>query len=453
MEGNETDGEGRFNLGLAKKRAELFKNIDTKDLRNAQLLEEPAIAVRKYLSNSIKRSEFNKRGGAKRVQELVDQLSENEQGHAIDAVDAIMGRVNPNMGANFRFINSWGLVANITTLLAFAVFASLPDFAGPVLRSKEFSAFGNFGRELQSYFQNSEEASRFAKDIGVVSTDAINTMYINAGELDFMSKNAKFVSEKFFKFTMLEWYTRFTRIFAAGMGRRFLMEHQMRADQGDVRSQRFLRELNVTPAQIKAWNNSQNVEAHPEVKLALAQFVDESIVRPNAAERPVWASDPRLALVWQLKSFFYAYGKNIVGGVMRESSSRVREGAGMNSATLPLLLAASTLLPLSMLGLDLRERFKVGLAWALPGVSPEDKNYRKSLDMEWDKYSFEIIDRSGVLGPWALAAPLFMESKRYGDPFWVSPLGPSAEKAFDLVTGDLEFGDMTPIYNQIGGFD
>jgi hypothetical protein len=231
------------------------------------------------------------------------------------------------------------------------------------------------------------------------------------------------------------------------------MEHQMRADQGDVRSQRYLKELGVTSAQIKAWNNSQNVEAHPEVKLALAQFVDESIVRPNAAERPVWASDPRLALVWQLKSFFYAYGKNIVGGVMRESSSRVKEGAGMNSASLPLLLAASTLLPLSMLGLDLRERFKVGLAWALPGVSPEDKNYRKSLDMEWDKYSFEIIDRSGVLGPWALAAPLFMESKRYGDPFWVSPLGPSAEKAFDLVTGDLEFGDMTPIYNQIGGFD
>ena len=453
LEGNETDGEGRFNIGLAKERAALFKNISTKDLRDAQLLEEPAVAVRKYLANSIKRSEFNRRGGAKRVKELVDQLPEKEKGHAVDAIDAIMGRVNPNMGATFRFINSWGLVANITTLLAFAVFASLPDFAGPILRSKEFSAFGNFGRELQSYFQNSEEASRFAKDIGVVSTDAINTMYINAGELDFMSKNAKNVSEKFFKFTMLEWYTRFTRIFAAGMGRRFLMEHQMRADQGDVRSQRYLKELGVTSAQIKAWNNSQNVEAHPEVKLALAQFVDESIVRPNAAERPVWASDPRLALVWQLKSFFYAYGKNIVGGVMRESSSRVKEGAGMNSATLPLLLAASTLLPLSMLGLDLRERFKVGLAWALPGVSPEDKNYRKSLDMEWDKYSFEIIDRSGVLGPWALAAPLFMESKRYGDPFWVSPLGPSAEKAFDLVTGDLEFGDMTPIYNQIGGFD
>ena len=459
LEGNETDGEGRFNLGLAKARAELFKNIPTKEMRDAGLLEAPAIAVRKYLANSIKRSEFNKRGGAKAVADLISQLPENEQGHATDAVDAIMGRVNPNMGGTFRFINSWGLVANITTLLAFAVFASLPDFAGPVLRSKEFGGFSNFGKELANYFNNKEEAARFAKDIGVVSTDAINTMYINAGELDFMSGSIKLpggrevtpkqVAEGFFRYTGLEWYTRFTRIFAAGMGRRFLLEHQKRADEGDVRSQRYLQELNVTSEQIKAWNDSQNVEAHPEVKLALATFVDESIVRPNAAERPVWASDPRLALIWQLKSFFYAYGKNIVGGFLRESSSRVKEGAGLNSAALPLLLAASTLLPLSMLGLDLRERFKVGLAWVLPGVSPDDKNYRKSQDMEWDKYSFEILDRSGVFGPFALAMPLFMESKRFGDPFWVGPLGPSVEKGFDLLTGDLDFKDITPIYNQI----
>jgi len=31
-------------------------------------------------------------------------------------------------------------------------------------------------------------------------------------------------------------------------------------------------------------------------------------------ERPVWASNPYTALIWQLKSFFYAYGKNIIGG-------------------------------------------------------------------------------------------------------------------------------------------
>ena len=64
--------------------------------------------------------------------------------------------------------------------------------------------------------------------------------------------------------------------------------------------------------------------------MALARFVDESIIRPSAAERPVWASDPRFALIWQLKSFFYAYGQNIVGGVARESISR-RAETGSNT--------------------------------------------------------------------------------------------------------------------------
>ena len=102
-----------------------------------------------------------------------------------------------------------------------------------------------------------------------------------------------------------------------------------------------------------------------------------------------------------------------------------------------------------MLGLDLRERFKVGLAWLLPGISPEDKNYRRSLDMDWGEYSFEILDRSGALGPLGLALPMFMESKRYGDPFWVGPLGPAFERTLDLANGKLDIQDMIPLYSQL----
>lgn len=451
LEGNETDGEGIFNLGLAKARAKLFRKIPTKELRDTGLLEDPAIATRKYLTNSIRRSEYNKRGGAKLVADLVSQLPENERGHAIDAIDALLGRTTPRLGANFRFINSWALVANLVTMLAFTVFASLPDLAGPILRSKEFNRDTFKGAfSIITSKATREELNQLAKDIGVVSNDAISTMYINAGELDFMSKNAKNISEKFFRYTGLEWFTRFTRVFAAGMGRRFLLEHQAKAEKGNQDSIRYLKELNVTAEQIKAWNKSgQNVEAHPEVKIALATFVDESIVRPNAAERPVWASDPRFALIWQLKSFFYAYGKNIVGGFLRESQTRLDKGKGVGNASAPILLAAATLLPLSMLGLELRERTKEGLAWVLPGISPEDKNYRRSDSMSWGDYSFDIIERSGVFGPAALALPLFMESKRYGNPFWVSPLGPAAERSWDLATGDLNIKDVIPIYSQL----
>jgi len=121
----------------------------------------------------------------------------------------------------------------------------------------------------------------------------------------------------------------------------------------------------------------------------------------------------------------------------------------MKGATIPLFMAAVTLMPLTMLGSDLRERFKIGLAYALPGVSPQDKNYRRSLEMDYGEYSTEILDRSGVLGPYTMALPLFIERKRYGDPLWVGPLGPTIGTGYDLIAGDIKPKNLIPFYSAL----
>ena len=463
-----TDKVERFSIGVSKERAEYFRNIPTKELRNLKTtiegtlgpqeisaLEEPHIAVRKYLDNIVKKVEMNKRGGAKYLEELVAELPENEQQTAVDAIQAILGKVNPEMSNAFKNLNSVGLFLNIVSMLALTVFASFPDFAGSIIRSKDFRGLKNIGKELASYFQDPKEALAFAMEIGVTTSEAINTMYVNAGELDHMTDWTKKGSEKFFKYTGTEWFTRFTRVLAAGMGRRFLVDHGNKALNGDKRSIRFLKELDLTPQDVKIWQDSGQAlkgKNGEKIKQALYRFVDESIVRPNAAERPIWASDPRFALVWQLKSFFYAYGKNIVGGFLRESKSRYNETGSLTDASIPLLLAASTMLPLTMLGFDLRERFKGTLAWALPGIDSTQKNYRRSLDMDWGEYSAEILDRSGVLGAFALGMPLIQGGK-FGEPFWVEPLGPTFERVMDAGSGKLDVSDLFPIYGQLGGLD
>jgi len=450
----------KFSIGIARHRQEAFANVPTSVMRGLvnekgeSVLNDPEVAVRKYIQNSIKKSELNKRGGSRKLNDLIKQLPKNQQQHAEDAVLAMLGKVNPEMGPLLKGVNNVGVTLNVLTLLSFAVFASAPDLAGPILRSKEFSRsnFSNFAKEISNYFKNPQEAADFAKEVGATVSDAISTLYVNAAEIDLLDPRAKKISEGFFKVIGLDWFTRFTRILAAGMGRRFVLHHGKLAKQGNETSVRYLKELgNVTWQEVDQWvNNNQSFEGPvgEKIRLGIFQFVDESIVRPNAAERPVWASDPRFALIWQLKSFFYAYGKNIIGGLWRESKNRYNE-EGFPAASVPFLLGAITLLPLTMLGLDLRERFKVGLSWLLPGVSPEDKNYRRSLDMDWGEYSFEILDRSGVLGPFALAMPLFMENKRYGDPFWVGPLGPTVERAYDAATGDFDFDSILPLYNQL----
>ena len=139
-----------------------------------------------------------------------------------------------------------------------------------------------------------------------------------------MTERTKFYTQKFFKYTGLEWYTNFTRIFAAGMGKQFLIKH---ANDNSAKSKEYLAELGVTAAEVKqvqAADFAFDSKAGDKVKQAIGRFVEESIVRPNAAERPVWASNPYTALIFQLKSFFYAYGKNIVGGVVRNTQSTFR---------------------------------------------------------------------------------------------------------------------------------
>ena len=456
---------GKFALGLSKSRSDVFRNIPTTELRKAvdgqgnSALVNPAQALRNYVTSTIKRAELNRRGGAKRIQELIDQLpTEKDKEIATSMVLASLGKINPELFVKYpklKTINSWALTANIFGLLALTVFASFPDVAGPVLRSKELPKLRETAKIFYSALKGDEEAMRLAYDIGAVSTDAINMMFVNAGEMDYMTEGSKRMNEGFFKYTGTEWFTKFTRVFAAGMGKSFIIEHGRRAQEGDQRSIRYLKELGLTPQDVADWNaGEQSLEtpAGKKVKVALYRFVDESIVRPNASERPAWASDPRFALVWQLKSFFYAYGKTVIGGIGREMNARREEGESMSQSAAPLLLAAATLIPLTMLGFDLRERFKGGLAWALPGVDSTERNYRKSLDMDYGEYSMEILDRSGALGPFALMLPV-ISGKTYGDPFFVGPLGPTFEKLWDFPQGKLKIDDFIPGYNQVGGFD
>ena len=127
---------------------------------------------------------------------------------------------------------------------------------------------------------------------------------------------------------MLDQFTRFTRVFAAGMGKRFLVGLAHNNEMDPERRERYFRELNITKEEVLAVEKSGFDLTTPEGKRfsqAVYTFVNESIIRPNAAQRPAWASNPYFALVWQLKGFFYAYGKTIIGGQYREIMNRYNE--------------------------------------------------------------------------------------------------------------------------------
>jgi len=447
----EFTAQEEIDIGMMQERKPLFKNITNKQLIDAKLVDPPEVSLKKYLDKLSLKYEFEQSGGKREFNRLLGKLKPAEQKEARDIIDSMFGKIAPIQNGWLKTANNIGLVLNVVTLLGLTVIASLQDTAGPILRARGTAKISDVTTVIKDMIKNPQEAADIAREIGVIGVDAMSTFFVLAGEQDFMNQTAKDVSDAWFRVTGLEAYTRFTRVFASGMGAQFLRNHARKAKKGDSTSQLYLNELNVTADEVLAWEKGKTDAATREkVNEALAQFVDESIVRPNPAQRPTYANDPRYAMIWQLKSFFYAYGKTIVFPTIKESHKGfVNDGAG--AGAMPLLMMAGMLLPITMLGLEIRELFKAFLAWVLPGVSPSDPgvDYFKTNNMSTGQYMTEIIDRSGMLGPASLALPVFLESHRYGKPFWIPPLGPTAERIYDGITWDWRAADFIPVYSQL----
>ena len=464
-------------IGTNESRAKYFRDIPNERLRDIGALTEANTAIRRYIEDMTKRLDymdkfkatltrqdianikaqgpaFRQSFAGKKLGDEVDGWQavealllrvpdETNRAAARDALKAMLGKTGLNMSPAMRQINSALMTVNIMTYLTFATLASLPDLAGPVLRSKDLS-WQNLQEgftQVRRYFNETQEMQQFARDVGVITFDSLSTSIMQANELGFMTPEAQKYSDLFFKAIGLEWYTNFTRVFASGMGEQFLIRQ---ASETSERSTRFLNELQVSKKDIQTWDANGRSFSTPEgqrVQMAIGRFVEESIVRPNAAERPVWASNPYTQLVWQLKSFFYAYGKNIVGGAMRESKSRYSEDGTISSASIPYVLGALTLLPLTMLGFEMREWFKyVGRGF--------DESAFRSDNMNWLPYTGELIDRAGILGPYGLVLPMF-EAGKYGNSFITPALGPTAERVEDLVRGNAKWSDYMPGYGAV----
>ena len=480
IEGQTEEAVSDVAVGSNRERTEYFKNIPNERLREIGVLKPPVESMLEYINSMIKRTEYNKAfkypldglspqaravlqerditftrkaanpegflEGWKAVEAQLAEISDPKvRQEARNTMRAMIGKSDTTMKPVFRNVNSFFLTLNVVTYLTFAPLASFPDAAGPVLFSGDYRAVTQdlvkVVKEYASGKQGRDRLRKLSLDIGVNSASALHMFYVNAAEQNYVGPTARRIQDIFFKVTGLEGFTRFMRIYAAGMAEAFMIRAAEGAKEGDTVLARQLESLGLTPQEVEAWQkDGGDFSRHAKVKEAHAKFVDESLVRPNAAERPAWASSPYFALIWQLKSFFYAYGKNIMMGLYRTSKLRGQE-AGLTAASAPLFLGMVTLLPLTMVGLELREFIKY-----LAGGGDAAK--LRTNNMNWGEYSFEILDRSGTLGPFGLLVPA-IEAERYGDEFWISPLGPTAERFEDLIQGEFKLKDITPVLSAL----
>jgi hypothetical protein len=401
----------------AERAIQLTKKVDREKLQEAGFLEDPDVALMRYTSNMVKRVEWNRNTkddfGNSIYEEELKKLDPKARAEAEKIVHKYLGYQDAPLGPMWRAINSWGSFLQIVAILPLAVLGSIPELAGPVIASKEFGAVTTGMKEVINTVRNRDDARALARDLGVVTSQSVANVMMSQAELDFMDTQARKLTDGFFRVTLLDTYTKFTREFASNMGVRFLENHS-NPDTVGAFSKRYLQELGVTAAEVQAWSKSNQDFSTPEgkkVRMALQRFVESSTLRPNAAERPLWASDPRWALAWQLKGFFYSYGKVMLAGAKREAQARLDGASAKDVNTYAALTGAAGVfalmgiatMPLAMVGMELREYAKFGLAWAIPGIDHEAKNYFRTDDMSWGTYMGAAFDRSFAAGPVTIA--------------------------------------------------
>ena len=204
------------------------------------------------------------------------------------------------------------------------------------------------------------------------------------------------------------------------------------------------------------WHNDRHADGtlklegakFDKVAPAIARFANEAIIRPNAAQRPVWASNPWFMLLWHLKSYFYAYGKTVVGGLGREIKNRFGEAGAFAGAAPIIILAAGLMLPLTMIGLAFREWAKWFGKWLLPGVEADGFTFQ-SRYMSTPEYTMDIVDRSGILGPFTLMRSTYEGFERDGVPFGAVIANVPAVDAIDDSLFDGDAARLIPIVNNV----
>ena len=378
--------------------------------------------VGNYIVAAAKRGEFNRALGSKAPAGLVggDALSKKvwnsrgkveailaeakEQGATPQELLKMKNYVDANLGMYGRDDVSdrtrsvmAAVVAyqNMRTLM-FTVFASLPDLVGPAIRAGDLR--GSFKTSIKNIREIINDEGKFAdmaRAWGQVSSAGNQSVLTEYVDNHYMPPTLRKWNDAFFTWTGLNYYTDFTRKMALAVGVDTIKNEAHKVNDRTLtqkqrdRAKQFLAELGLTSDSVDAWVSQgertwgglgydQESANDQKVAEALVQFVNESIMRPNASQRPILASHPAAMLVFHLKGFIYAIHDTVLKRLVHNfgiADTPAQVGAAIAPAILMIALTA--------FGLELRELITGG-----------DRTDR----MDGWEYTWTVVERSGLLG-------------------------------------------------------
>jgi hypothetical protein len=437
----DTPAQGDFERGFtpymqaasARKLGALYDDPESLPFRSKNLIE----TMQRYLYQGVHRAEYVQRFG-NRGEILRGLLADGkaqgatpeQQRWANMYAHAVEGTLGASISPQLREAQGWLLLYQNLRLLPLSIFSSFVDPLNIVMRTGSFTTGAKaFVRGMKLAFRGMEESdiARIAKLMGTIDEkSALETMGNLSGSV-YMTKNQRAISDKFFRVIGMTGWNNGMRLAATEAAMEFLIEHSAQPKQ---HSARWLAELGLRPGDVQT-DAQGALKITPDANFSRAQaervrsginkWVNSVIMRPTAADRPIWASSPYFALVFHLKQFAYSFHRNINKFVFREQQ---------HGNYWPLMVATSYI-P-TMLAADFLRGMIQGL-----GEEPEYKKRWTAGDRVWN-----AVERSGLTGVPQFALDSAEDARR-GQTGLETILGPTlgqTSQALQTIAGSKDAG-------------
>lgn len=388
--------------------------------------------------DSLPKSQWNGKANYERIlkQAKAEGATKQDIEHMKAYVEANLGMYGRNDLSDTTRSAMAAVIAyqNMRTLL-FTVFASLPDMVGPAIRSGQMRrSFKTTLNNIRDLVNDESDIAEMARAFGQVSSAANQHVLTEYVDNHYMSPRWRKWNNGFFKWTGLNWYTDFTRKMALAVGIDYIKQQAdiyydgTKTTAQKKKAAKALAELGLIPNDVEVWKaNGEPVwngvtysqpdkdvaEVDQRIAEGLIQFVNESILRPNASQRPIAASSPAYMLVYHLKGFMYAIHDTVLKRLAHNFNS-AETHKEMAAAVAP----AVAMMALTAIGLELREL-----------ITGDDRTDRMD---GWD-YTWELAERSGLMGIAQLGWD-FTAADTRGQAEVAAMLGPTISQAGDLIS-------------------
>lgn len=292
-----------------------------------------------YVTQATRRAEWARRLGddgkgvddllvkAKRQGATQDDLESAQK--FVQAVDGTLGdTINPE--ARRLFGNM--IVYQNVRLLPLMIFSSVVDPMGIAVRGgtvgDAFKAFKRGVAEIPKNFKKGaqdDDATKFAASVGTIDDASLVHTLGALYSQGMVGDTGRKINDTLFRYNLAEQFNTSMRVSATEAAMAFLARH---ADgTASKHSARWMGELGLQPGEVRLGADGRplvheheglTLEQSAKMKMAINRWVDGAVLRPDAADKPIWMSDPHFSLIAHLKQFTYSFHETILKRVAHE---------------------------------------------------------------------------------------------------------------------------------------